>query len=95
MSVSFSDLRLAVPDRIVTRAVDDTLVLLDLDTGRSFTLDKVGTRAWTLLTSTPSVQAAYDTLLSEYQVDAEQLRRDLQTLIDTLHAKDLVETHGA
>jgi hypothetical protein len=93
--VSFSNVRVTVPDRVVARAVDDLLVLLDLETGRSFTLDAVGSRVWTLLTSTPSVQATYDTLLAEYRVEGDQLGRDLQALLDELRARDLVETHPA
>ena len=95
MPLSFSDLRLAVPDRVVARPVDDMLVLLDLESGRSFTLDAIGSRAWTLLTSTSSVQVAYDTLLAEYRVAPDQLQRDLQGLIDALCAKALLETHHA
>jgi hypothetical protein len=90
---SFSDLHLTVPDRVLTRAVDDTVVLIDSDSGRSFTLDQVGARVWTLLTSSPSIQAAYDALLREYRVEPERLRRDLQALIDKLRASDLVEAH--
>ena len=95
MPLPFSELRVAVPDRVITRAVEGTMVLLDIDTGRSFTLDETGVRAWTLLTSSPSVERAYDALLAEYQVDPKQLRQDLETLINDLCAKDLLETHRA
>jgi hypothetical protein len=67
------------------------LVLLDLDTGRSFTLDAIGSRVWTLLTSTPSVQATYEQLLEEYRVEPDELRRDLQSLIDELCEKALMQ----
>ncbi len=94
MALSFADLRLVVPDRVVTRAVEGTTVLLNIETGRSFALDDVGTRVWTLLTSSPSAQRAYEVLLAEYQVDPEELRRDVESLIESLGARDLVEIHA-
>ena len=50
---------------------------------------------WTLLTSAPTIQAAYDTLLAEYDVAADLLRRDLETLIGQLLEQGLLELHGA
>lgn len=94
MALSLADLRLVVPDRVVTRQVEATTVLLDTETGRSFTLDDVGTRVWALLTSSPSAQTAYAALLAEYEVDPEELRRDLESLIENLGARGLVEIHA-
>ena len=93
MALSLADLRLVVPDRVVTRRVEGTTVLLNTQSGRSFALDEVGTRVWTLLTSSPTVQAAYAALLAEYEVDPEQLRHDLESLIENLGARDLVDIH--
>ena len=77
-------LTLASPFRtsVVTRAIDGATVLFNVDTGRSFMLDDVGTRAWTVLTAASSVQEAYDTLLAEYRVEPEDLRRDLEALVN-------------
>lgn len=74
----------------MTRVVDGTTVVLDIDTGRSFTLDAIGTRIWTLLTSTPSAQLTYDTLLQEYDADPSQVRTDLEQLIEKLTANHLL-----
>jgi len=93
MALSLADLRLVIPDRVVTRRVEGTTVLLNTDSGRSFALDEIGTRVWALLTSSPSAQAAYAALLAEYEVDPEQLRHDLESLIENLGARDLVEIH--
>jgi hypothetical protein len=95
MPLSFPDIRIAVPDRILTRTVDGTTVLLNIDNGRSFTLDDVGTRAWTALLASSSVQHAYETLLDEYQAAPEALMRDLETLIERLAANELLEIHAA
>jgi len=93
--LSFTGDRLLVPHGVVTRAVDGSTVLLNTVTGRYFTLDDVGSRAWTVLTSSASIQAAYDTLLSEYQVEPGQLRLDLETLIESLGVQGLAEIRPA
>ena len=46
---------------------------------------------WQLLTGAASIQAAYETLLAEYDVDAGQLRQDMQDLIEKLVAAHLLE----
>ena len=49
--LSFAHDRLVVSDRVVARPVSEATVLLNLDTGRSFMLDDVGARAWSVLMS--------------------------------------------
>lgn len=90
MALALDQIRLLIPDHVITRAVDDTTVVLDIDTGRSFTLDAIGTRVWTLLVSTPSAQTAYDALLSEYTGDPTQVRADLEKMIERLTANRLL-----
>ena len=89
--LSFAHDRLVVSDRVVARAVSGATVLLNLDTGRSFMLDDVGARAWSVLMSSASLQDAYESLLTEYQVEPDQLREDLTALIADLEAQGLLE----
>jgi len=89
--LSFAHDRLVVSDRVVARAVSEATVLLNLDTGRSFMLDDVGARAWSVLMSSASIQDAYESLLTEYQVEPDQLREDLTALIADLEAQGLLE----
>lgn len=76
---------------VVTRMVDGVAVLLDSVTGRYFRLDEIGSRAWSLLATTGSVERAYAALLAEYAVEPEQLRRDLDGLVAELHANGLLQ----
>jgi len=46
---------------------------------------------WQVLTSQPTIQAALDDLCAEFEVDPEQLRRDLEELLDQLVAHRLIE----
>jgi hypothetical protein len=90
MSMSPGD-RLIPSECVVTRIVNGSTVLLNTDTGRYFTLDDVGGRAWTVLTSSPSIQDARDRLLDEYAVDPVELMHDLDALIASLRQQGLVE----
>jgi hypothetical protein len=90
MSVSFSS-RVTVPSDVMLNTVDGESVILSLNTESYFGLDYVGTRMWTTLTTSDSIQRAYEALLSEYEVDPADLRRDLNNLIEKLVQNGLVE----
>jgi Coenzyme PQQ synthesis protein D (PqqD) len=94
MTLALDRIRLLIPEHVITRVVDDTTVVLDVNTGRSFTLDPVGTRVWTLLVSAPSAQAAYDTLLSEFVGDPSQVRADLEKMIEQLTTNRLLSVQA-
>jgi hypothetical protein len=59
-------------------------VILDLKSSGYFGLDEVGVRLWQLLQADPSLQAACNTLLAEYEVGPAQLEQDLIKLVDQL-----------
>ena len=84
MSWSLSGTGVSVPDHVITRVVGGSTVILDVNSGRSFTLDAVGTRVWTLLADTGSAQATLDALLGEFNADPAQLENDLANLIAQL-----------
>jgi len=83
--------RLSVPPDVLMREVDGESVLLNLLNERYYTLDEVGTRMWTLLTTSESIEDAWKGLLAEYEVEPETLRRDLQELIEKLVENGLLE----
>jgi hypothetical protein len=90
MSVSISDRMKAAPD-VLFRVVGDEGVLLNLRTQRYLGLNPVGTRVWTILEHGATIQAAYDTLLREYDVEPATLRLDLDLFIGQLVEHELVE----
>ena len=85
--------KVSVPPHVLVQELAGEAVLLDLNSERYFGLDDVGTRMWKALTAGGSIQAGYEALLSDYDVDAEQLRRDLQGLLDQLVGHGLLELH--
>ena len=90
MAVSFSERVRVAPD-VMFRLVGGEGVLLNLNTERYLGLNPVGTRMWNVLSSASSIQAAYDELLQEYEVDPAQLRADLEEFIDELLGQKLIE----
>src|SRR5215475_10489895 len=90
MSVSF-DQKLAPTDDTLINVIEGESVLLNLKSESYFGLDQVGTRMWTLLTTSDSIQSAFEALLDEYDVGADKLRMDMQDLIEKLIANGLME----
>ena len=84
-------MRVVVPADVLVRELDGESVILNLKSERYFGLDEVGTRIWAVLSTSESIQSAYEMLLSEYDVDGEQLRRDMQELVEQMVAHGLVE----
>jgi Coenzyme PQQ synthesis protein D (PqqD) len=90
MTLPYSS-RLVVPDDVLLRELDGEAVLLNLSTSTYFGLDAVGTRFWAVLTSAPSVEAAYEILLDEYDVPPSVLHQDLDALLGQLMEHGLLE----
>lgn len=90
MTVSFSQ-RVKLADDVLVSNLEGESVLLNLKSERYYGLDQVGTRFLTLLSSSQSIEHAFDALLGEYDVEAETLRNDLTTLLLDLREQGLVE----
>ena len=88
-SISFSD-RVRVPEDVLISNLQDESVILNLNSERYFGLDNVGTRMLTVLSTSNSIEAAYELLLTEYDVDPHLLRRDLISLIENLVEQGLL-----
>jgi Coenzyme PQQ synthesis protein D (PqqD) len=91
MTTISNNSRISVPSDTLINILGGESVLLGLKSQQYFGLDEVGTRMWNVLTSSSSVEAAYETLLEEYEVEPETLRQDLYDLIGKLVERNLVE----
>jgi hypothetical protein len=94
MAVSFSQRVRVAPD-VLFRLVGDEGVLVNLNTELYLGFNAVGARMWSVLSSASTIQAAYDRLLEEYEVDPEQLRADLEEFVDQLVGQKLIEASPA
>jgi hypothetical protein len=90
MAHDFSSSVTTAPD-VMIRIVGDEAVILNLKNELYLGLNPVGTRFWTVLHDAPSIQAAYETLLTEFDVEPDRLRQDMNELLDQLLAQVLIE----
>lgn len=90
MQISFSD-RVRVPDGVLISRLQEESVVLNLESERYFGLDDVSTRVLSVLTSADSIEAAYASLLAEYDVDGQVLRQDLLALVESLLQQGIIE----
>ncbi|GAC1664456.1 MAG: hypothetical protein NVS9B4_19880 [Candidatus Acidiferrum sp.] len=88
--VSFMD-RAVVLQHVLVRLLDRESVLLNLETERYFGLDETGTRMWQMVTSAPSIDAAYEQLLAEFDVEPELLRSNFTELLGRLADNGLLQ----
>lgn len=92
--VSFAD-RASVPSHVLVRFLDLESVLLNVQTERYFGLDETGTRMWQVVTAAPTIGAAYQQLLEEYDVDERLLRADLNGFLERLIENGLLSLRPA
>lgn len=77
-------------DDVVFQEVAGEAVLLDLASETYFGLNPVGTRIWQLIGAGARLQAIRDTLVAEYDADAERIGNDLLALATQLRDSGLV-----
>ena len=65
--------------------------ILSLDDGVYYGLDVVGARVWSLVQEPQTFAALRDTLLKEYNVEADNLETDLRELLEQLAQYGLIE----
>jgi hypothetical protein len=66
-------------------------IIIDLETGVYFSLNNVGGRIWSLITSGLPASEIADVLAKEYISEDHQIQRDLNQLVDQLLAEGLIE----
>ena len=89
------DSNLSIPKHVLFTRVDEDAVLLNTRANRYFALSEVGARCWNLLGTGKPFRAAFEIILSEYEVDALELERDLLELVAQLMEHGLVEIVSA
>jgi hypothetical protein len=90
MPISFMN-KVKVPEDVLISGLQEESVILNLNSERYFGLNEVGTRIFSALTTSASIEAAFELLVEEYDVDPKLLRQDLLSLVDKLLEQGLVE----
>jgi hypothetical protein len=77
------------PD-VLARPVGETTVLVHLKTNRIYELNRTGGRLWALLQEEVPRSELESALAREFDVDREEVRREISELLDELLAERLV-----
>lgn len=83
--------KITFADTVFAQEVDGEMVLLDMESENYFGLDEVGTAIWQAMQEKETLQEVFDTLLEQYEVEAEVLERDLSDFVNKLLESGLVE----
>lgn len=75
------------------RELDGEAVILNLETETYYGLNETATRMWALLSEGPRIEAVISQLHSEFDVNREELERDVLDLVEQLHRRSLVDVH--
>lgn len=75
----------------VSADLDGEAAILNLKNGVYYSLNPVGARIWTLIQKTTILTAVHDTILDEYDIEADVCERDMLDLVQRLAAAGLVE----
>jgi len=68
----------------------DEAAILNLKDGVYYGLDPIGARIWKLVQTPRTVREVRDTLLEEYDVEADRCENDLIALLQQLAKNDLI-----
>ena len=77
--------------RFVWRIVDDEAMIVHLDSGGLFSLDRIGTEVWTALQDGVAPAEIVATIAGKYGVDEQVVQRDVSDLLADLARAGLVD----
>ena len=79
------------PEVRTTPSDEDGSVLINLQSGKVFSLNGVGAKVWTMIEQGADFDGVLDALSREYNVTPGELRNDLDSFINDLARKNLLD----
>jgi hypothetical protein len=86
--------RLRISDTAVVRDLDGESVILNVQSGIYFGLDRIGTRIWQLIDELGDLDSIVRVMEDEYDAGRDVLRADVEALVAALLEKQLVTQGG-
>jgi hypothetical protein len=77
-------------DHVLTTAVADALLMLNVDRGLYHSINGTGTRIWELLAEPTTEAALVETLLGEFDVDRARCTEEVGSLLAMLRERGLL-----
>lgn len=79
----------AIP-RQISADLSGEAVILNFQDGSYYGLNEVGARIWNLVQQPQSIRQIVDTVVAEYEVEAEDCEEDVKILLEELASHGLV-----
>ena len=78
--------------KVLSSKIDEEVILMSFEADSYFGIDPVGSHIWELLSKQPAtINELVQILVEEYEVDEQTCRKDVQTFIDDMYARKLIE----
>ena len=82
---------IARSSELVSSDIDGEVVMMSIENGKYYGLDKTGSRIWDLLENPFSVSALINQLLCEFEVDRATCERDVFAFLEKLDEDNMLE----
>jgi hypothetical protein len=92
MEIAEDSAFVAVPGQVSTE-LEGEAVLLNLNSGKYYSLNETGARIWSQLQTPVTLSELRDAMLARYDVEFETCDRDLRQLIAGFAAAGLIEVN--
>lgn len=89
--IPLKDILITVPGTLLFHDVGDEIVLLNVETGDYYGLNKMGSRIWTMVQEGQSIDGIHANLFDEYEVSSQRLEQDIQEFLALLQSKSIIE----
>jgi hypothetical protein len=86
-----NDAQSIIPEHVAFQVLDGQAVVLNLDSGRHFGFNEVGTLFWQGVEQGQTLETITEGLLERYDVDRAELQQDLAELMTALKQRILIE----
>jgi len=76
--------------QIISSKMDDEVVMMSVEKGNYYGLNRVGSEIWEKLTEPLTVGSLCDKLMQEFNVEKEQCEREVITYLEKLVSEGLI-----
>jgi hypothetical protein len=88
------DTRIAKRADITAADLDGEIGMMDIENGRYYALDPIGSDIWRLLTAAATARDICDRLVTEYDVDRETCQTQVLEFLNELSRKGLLDVQA-
>ena len=78
-------------NEVFASEIDDEVVMMNIQSGKYFGMDAIGSRIWQLVEEKIQVKEIIAQLLEEYNVTEEQCSNDVLEFLNELYEQNLVQ----